>query len=457
MAAAPGPGGFGKFYVITALINAATSTYNSAKSRQQQEALAEKNRALTESMEKNRQKFQIEQSERNAQLQKELSLQNHALRLQEQKANFQNFCDQVEWQRFMSTWPLQNVPKVLRDEQLLPDGTVSLRVFFSKSNDPVFAKAVYPKVEQGLREFVEIYHNRFGSKNILFYHNAFTGTLSGGAAESNIHFALKELPVVIIDTNVLMDEIVVSLTMWGLGSSDQSHFTVFRMPYQQKTVDGNYVKSYYMNLAAQLLARLKFVMGYAYDAYNLIQYDRPPLLPQVAAFEKENGAFGIMLDEPEVNAVFADKYGEIYDCVIGSGEDAFAQLPESFKQTNLYELRLEYAEAVKGCVSAAQYVQYLDESLDAWVDLRSTLSKEVFLKESLADEISIRKYFTKKDKAYFEKMKALYSETGHCPEMIVQACERLAAVQLTDGHTAIPIAKSAVSTQPSGKRRKIEM
>ena len=128
-------------------------------SRKQQERLAQQNRELQLQIEKNRQNFQLQQSERNASLQRELCQKNHELRLMEQKSNSENLRNQAEWNLFLKTWPLLNVPSVIRSEQILPDGTVSLRVIFARSSDEVFQKAGYPLVEEGLREFVDLYHN----------------------------------------------------------------------------------------------------------------------------------------------------------------------------------------------------------------------------------------------------------------------------------------------------------
>ena len=165
-------GDFGKFYIITALINAATGVVNGHLSRKQQEQITKQNQELQIKMEQNRQQFQLEVNEKNAEMQKQLSIQNHEMRLLEQRSNFENLCKQAEWNHFMNKWSLLNVPSVIREEQILADNTVALRVIFTRSNDQIFAKAVYPQVEQGLRDFVDLYHNKFASKNIIFYHNA---------------------------------------------------------------------------------------------------------------------------------------------------------------------------------------------------------------------------------------------------------------------------------------------
>lgn len=266
-----------------------------------------------------------------------------------------------------------------------------------------------------MREFVDLYHNVFGSRNIIFYHNTFVSNTSGGAVDANIHHALKELPVIIIDTNVLMDEIAVSLTMWGLGSSMQEHFTVFKIPYHaQKNLD------YYRKLSRKLLAYLKFVLGYAYDAYNLIEYNRMPLLPTVAQYELAVGSSDCILEAVELRPLLADKYTEIYSFVIGSKKDdskttSYALLPVNAKKTVLHELRLHYAEAVSSCVSETEYVRYLDESLDAWTSLRTHQPTDSFLSE-LTDNFhsgnsNVMKYFSSSDVDYFHNLEHAYAQS----------------------------------------------
>ena len=74
-------------------------------------------------------------------------------------------CRSTEWQRFIAEWPLKVLPSVLREEQILNDQTVALRVFFAKSSDKYFTSLIYPEVEQGLVEFIDRYHNIFQSRS----------------------------------------------------------------------------------------------------------------------------------------------------------------------------------------------------------------------------------------------------------------------------------------------------
>lgn len=456
---------FGVYYIVTSLINAASNMVNGYFAREQQKQLSEQNSALQVKLEETRQHFQLEQSERNAALQQEFSRQNHQMRLLEQQANFENLCKQAEWNHFLNTWPLMNLPSVIRAEQILPDHTVSLRVIFARSNDPVFARGVYPRVEQGLREFVDLYHNEFQSKNIIFYQNGFSGSVTGGAVETNIHYALQELPVIIIDCNVLLNEICVSLTMWGFGSAEKNHFTVFKLPYEPHVANGSFSIEYYAKLADQLLARLKFVLGCAYDAYNLIQYSRPPLLPRVADHEYRLGGNGCLLDEPELKSAMGEAYREIYSRVIGEptpdGGSSFACLPESFKSCILHKLRMEYANAMRDYLTDKQYIQYLNTSADAWTALRTDIPTETFLQSLASGDLRISDYVGEDDLQYLEDLCAQY----HCVQqqspygpLVNKICTQLCEME----HDSLPThsrasASTQISVSPKRKKRKFNL
>lgn len=402
---------------IPALIPGIASLINGYFSRKQEAEIQEKNRILQVSLEKNQQHFQLQLNEQNAEMQKQLSILNHELRLQEQQTNFEQQCQLAEWNLFLNSWPLITPPDVIRKGQILADNTVSLRVIFTRSNDPIFSQYVYPQVEQGLRDFIDLYHNKFASKNIIFYQNAFKGDTVGGAIETNIHYALKELPVIIIDTNILAlsKEVCVSFALWGFGSTEMSHFTALRIPYQEQTKKDRHFFEYYKALSANILAGLKFILGYVYDVYNLIEYNKAPLLPKVAAYELTLGIDGCIRQELKDHLVMGQKYDEIYSRVLGSVEIGdnrpFALHPESFKRCVLHQLRMEYAEALKEWITEDKYVQYLDDSMDAWVSLRSTAPAEKFLRSLYSGTLKIMRFFNEEDEQYFGQISTLYAKS----------------------------------------------
>lgn len=201
-------------YILATLANAASSLINGEKNKKTQEKLALKNRELTLELENNRQQFQVELHLKNTNLQKELNKASYELRFREQQINFENMCKTAEWNKFLDRWPLITLPSVIREQQILKNSTVCLRVIFSRSSNNLFNTYIYPRVEQGLKDFTDIYPNVFASHNIVYYHNAYMNTHHGGAVTENLYYALKELPTVVIDTNVIDEEVFISLTIW---------------------------------------------------------------------------------------------------------------------------------------------------------------------------------------------------------------------------------------------------
>ena len=443
-------GSFGIVYIASSLINAYTSYKISSENREFQMKQTEETRMLNQSMELNRQNFQLELNERNAQLQRSLSQKNHENRLIEMQYSFENSSMQAEWQQFLKNWPLVTPPSVIRAEQILPDNTVSMRVIFSKCNDCDFEIYVYPRVQQELREFVDLYPNQFDSKNIIFYHNAFSGKQFGGAVDTNIHYALKELPVIILETEVIFNLVCVSCTVWGLGSSEKRHTTVFKFPYKKAVKDGMVATKYYIDITRKIVAHLKFVIGYAYDVYNLVQYDRPPLLPRVAKFEKEKEAFGCLLDDEDVKGMIGEQYGEVYELAIGTAEDndneAWSDAIVNYKKSFLHEIRLNYACEVKEFVTEEEFKKYLDDSASAWCDLRTTKPAEEFLTALADGTLPVSTYFSKNDITYFEKLE---EEWNTCQERsaLGRQTERIAEI-LKDFDPALLAAEGGQKYDP---------
>ena len=407
----------GILYVGSLLISAVINMFNGSSNRGQQEELAKKNQEFSKEMEANRQDFQIKVNRQNAENQRKLSAENHRLRLVEQKNNFDLMCQQAEWQLFIKDWPLNNLPSVIRKDQILSDDTIALRVFFSKSKNEFFSKNIYPTVEQGLREFVNLYHNEFNSRNITFYHEAYKSGVYGGAFNKNIKHALRDLPVIIIDTNVVFDKICVSATIWGFDDVDDREATLFKLPFKTKFVDG---KTVYPGspekLTNAILAHLKFVLGYVYDTYNLVMYDKPPLLPKVAQWELNHNVDGAFLCYESIQPFFAGQYGKIYSAVLGekkaNGNLGFAELPISFKKTILHNLRLEYALAVKDFVDPEEFLKYLNESISSWCELRTEIPVIDFLNSLKENKEKILKYFSIEDVDYFKKICDAYENAA---------------------------------------------
>lgn len=379
------------------------------KRRQFQLELEKERQEFQTYLESNRQQFQLEVNKSNAELQRELSAQNHAFRLEEINTNFELTRRTQEYQQVEAKWPLHVPPVVMRGEQVLKDCTIALRVLFARSSDAYLQKFFYPIIEQELVDFVDLYKNNLSSRNIIFFHNAWKDECYGGAFGNNIHFALSDLPVLIADANVLPSgQIRISVTMWGVGSDTEFHGNIFKCPYDKSRFkDENYV----LEIAYKVSAYLKFAIGYVYDLYNLIAYNRMPLLPAAVALEKNNLIDSALLNYEEIKQCLTDTYSRMYSQTLsitdGSQQSVYdtqaedVQLLVDSKKTILHELRLNYALAVKDYVSTEQYLQCLDESIRAWVDLRTDKSAEEFLQDLAGNGDEVKKYFSDEDKRYF--------------------------------------------------------
>lgn len=443
-------------FIFSAMVGGSFSFVNGIIHMRQQNKLSQESQKAQAAIQENRQNFDLKMHENNIENQRELSLKNHTYRLEEQLNQFHLTCNQFDYKHFLDRWPLVNLPEIIREEQILSDNTVALRVIFSKSNDEVFSKYVFPRVEYGLLDFVDLYHNKFNSNNIVFYHNGYTGNIAGGAVVTNIHSVLKELPVIIIDSAVVVNELRISFSMWGLGSSELKHNTVFRMPYRKTMANGLPVPLYYDNIVEKILAHLKFLLGYSYDMYNMLEYNRPPLLPQIASYELENpkNIHGIMLKNEEVVASIAEHYEDMYSKLIGA-YNSVAMLPESNKETLLHKLRAEYAQSMKGFIPDKQYLDCVNESLDAWVNLRSEQTAEEFLNSILSNEELIKKYFSNDDKEFFVMLNKLYENNNSSrANLVCEICKLLEQIELEPLAAVKPVVVSTPSTEtPLGNRR----
>ncbi|MCL2659926.1 MAG: hypothetical protein FWD64_05340 [Acidobacteriaceae bacterium] len=404
MADPPIPGG-GSIASLAYFANALVSAYNGYAQRKLQREEGAENRQLTRQLETDRQNFQIDLFYKNAQLQQRLVDRHHELALLEIQENFDNTCKTIEWQLFLQKWPLLVLPSVLRSKQILPDHTTCLRVLFLHSNDMTSGTNIYPRVEQGLKEFVDDYANEFSSKHILFEHNAFTSPVYGGALETNIYHALKDLPVVIISANVVDDEINLSLKMWGLGDNQPKQATVFKMPYERKTVNGKPDMEYCRAIADQMLSYLKFILGYVYDAYNLIQYDQGPLLPSVARFELAQGRKGCVLQMPNIDEEIRAKYTEMFSLL-----SVLSSVNENKRIVQPYT-QLRFAVAMKEQILTGSYFSMLHESLRAWTALRSDQDALPFLTLLANDPNLVPRYCSTADEQYLQE---LSFEMGTC-------------------------------------------
>ena len=412
--AAAGAGGL--LYIASMVTSAVSNIVSGNQNRAQQAELARQNREFQFELQRTRDNFTLKVNDENNQRQREIAVLNHKLRLKEQDNNFDQQRRAREWQQVEAQWPLNVLPVVMRHEQCLEDQTISLRVILSKSANPTpenqeFQRYIYPSLEYSLKSFVNIYNNDFQSRNIIFYDNACKNGCFGGAFNSNVHYGLRDLPVVILEVGVLSNMVSVSTSMWGMGNNQMQNFVAFELPYDSTKLRD---QSYKQEIADSISAHVKFVVGCVYDLYNLVVYDRMPLLPKAANCELERKAKGPVLGYTDIKKEFTKYYGRMYSNALGtpqSKQTAVALIGES-KATTMHKLRLEYACSVKDIVSEDVYASYLDESVLAWVSLRTNDKAEKFLQKLLDNPSEIVRYFSEDDQQYFSSLCSAYKNNA---------------------------------------------
>lgn len=139
----------------------------------------------------------------------------------------------------------------------------------------------------------------------------------------------------------------------------------------------------------------------------------------------QNHAF--RLEEINANFELTDTYSRMYSQTLSITDSS--QLAANTIQAEdirflvdskkiiLHELRLIYALTVKYCISAEEYLHYLDESIRFWVDLRTDKSAEEFLQQLVDNNGEVDKYFSDEDKRYFIKLCDAYYENEQKTEL----------------------------------------
>lgn len=360
----------------------------------------EENRKLQLRLEAGKQNFEIRKLEETFAAQSALARREHEMRLKEQQENFKFLCESEQWKLFLQNWPLLTPPMVIRDCQYLNDGRVCLQVFMNKSKDKRYNKYIYPLVEQGLKDYVDLY-GAMGADNLLFYQGNFREGYSGNAINQNLRYALRDLPVLVIDMDVVNDKLYIYTTLWGIGSNEKSQGTAFTLQFDPDGRD----TEYFLKLSGEVLACLKMLVGFVYDLYNLSEYDGAPVF--VKAMEWEGKKEGAVLYYPQLGRAVELNYTKIYKFALGDSAGK-----GSLRTTRLHILRLNFVKAVKSFLNEEEISDYLHDSLMAWVSLRSDMTAADFLRRIVGDRGLISKYFSAADMSYFHDLASVFESLG---------------------------------------------
>lgn len=377
-----------------------------------QRDLAKKNQEFQERLEKGREAFQRETFEKTAALQRELTVINHDLRLLEQKQAFENIMQQIEFQYFMQNWPLIIPPFVMRDETIIQNDDpaetrVGLRVILTKSSNPIFNKYIYDSIEHGLFMFVNKYYNSSGSSPVLFYSGGWkNATGGGGAVNSMLHYALKKLPTLIIDPEIVNNTLHFDIALWGLGVEPFRQDTILNMPFEYKVEKNIVDESYYREYAEAFQRFVNYAVGWIADIYNLLEYNQLPQLPQIISKELNSDEQGIAMRD-----YFARKYMSIYEYIlrdknitVGGTEFNLSYFKKCIQPDLCLEFQENSHEIMK--VYPAFDSECIHDSMSKWLELRGVATDKKSDAYLLND---ICKVSEKIDIDYLNKLKDSYT------------------------------------------------
>lgn len=360
--------------------------------------IAKDNREFQSRIEENRLRFEKFKLEESYEMQKELIKEQSRWDLEQQQVNFQLQCGTEEWKYLLSEWPLITPPMVIRKRAVLQSGAVCFQVFYTHSHDELLFKYVYPVIEQGLKDFTDLYANKYSIYNLIFHQNCFKGEYNGNASNENLYFVLENLPVLIIDTNVAGSYIHVSLTMWGVGTTEKRQITLQTIPFERNLVDAGQQEECCGDLAGLLLTYLKFAIGYSFDLYNLIENAAFPMFPKIMEMYDENYIM------EELSDIIGSKYMDMYRLILKNSNLLV------FKSAAVHLLRLEFAKSLQNYIRQEEFAECLYDSLCAWTRLRVVNTPEVFLKNLQYDNELIEQYFTDGDIRYFEELAQCFDQ-----------------------------------------------
>lgn len=378
----------------------ATNEFQNKLSIQEQKhnlEIAEKTQKLQYMLEQNREQFELKKLQATNEFQNKLNIQQHEYRLQEQNHNFDLLCKSEEWKTLLEDWPLNMPPIVVRDFSKSENGKICLQVFLAKSNNETYNKRVYPYVEQGLKDFTDYYTNVLHSENLIFHCNCFKKGYEDGTGSQNLFCVLKQLPVVFIDTKIIGNMINISLILWGFDTK-KKQFTAISLPFEDSKEE-----LYYSQLAKEILAYLKILIGYTYDMYELTKNSSMPLLPY--AIKHDEDFKDRVTSYIPLKSLINISYMDLYKNVLGNSSDNSQQLQIS----EMHLLRLQYAKILEEYLEEEEFANCLHDSLISWSYLRSKNQVGDFLQEIRNDisndNLLLKKYFGKNDIVYFDELK----------------------------------------------------
>lgn len=294
-------------------------------------------------------------------------------------------------------WPFKVSPEAVRNQQVI-DGKIALRVFMlpnEPAKDKIFATKIFPMIETDLSKYVSDYQNIYGSKNIIYYSGAVKDGFYGTAAIENYKWLMKGLPTLVISSDCINGVASIWATAWGSNESLSKHICLFEYDYKSKSEN---------EIANELSARIKYVLGSVYDGYNFLTYNQTPILPEILNSKKQKELDSSPLKCADVNEAYKNEYLALF-------QNALASADKNDIPLQMYN----FANSLRDFITNDEWIACLDNSVETWVwqyikQNEQEQTTEEFLNYLINNPDKCKKDISISDREYIQDICEDYSE-----------------------------------------------
>lgn len=277
------------------------------------------NSKSSETLQKERQDYELAAQQRNAQRMlksmrrgQQLILQiektSHAARMEEIKSEMEKLVKQLAYKSTVSMWPLRVLPIVIRNQtyqscRLDSNNRLSCYILLTKSNNTQFNKLVYPRIENELERFFSEWYAS-AQQSAIYMSGAWKGEILGSEIDiDSIKSSLKDLPftMVIPYFRPTDGQLRLSIRTWGLGAGPSQDFPEMGeyLDLYKEAINSNSAPI----IAKALADDLKSMLGFICDSFFWFQSGLSPRLPQAV----HEGAVKLSdQDEAELHTAYKD-------------------------------------------------------------------------------------------------------------------------------------------------------
>ena len=280
------------YLLLTLAAQVGSAVFNSIKSNEQANMLADKQRELEKKITLDGINNAREEYAQICALQRELENLMHIDRLglitENHKQNILNNAYSVA----LSNWPLLIPPYIIKKDNIFESGMISemsslpLNCILTTSTNRKFNNNIFIRLEENVATFCSHNWNLCRDKSVRFYQNSWRhNSTDVGSRIYDLYTHLKDIPTLVLSPFISDNGIVFKFYWWGISQNpDDIHINNSSNIYDPKlsikvTDDFNYNPDEVNSIINELSAKLSAFISYFADLYYWNCYHISPSLP----------------------------------------------------------------------------------------------------------------------------------------------------------------------------------